>query len=106
MANLRGELRNAVVCCFQEGTKKREYKQKYGRDMDSKIFSYGSKKALLDRAGELATFVQKKHPGDPACERNKKSTHSGIFAGETGNRMYEGNNKYLSCTNKKIGEML
>ncbi len=41
MANLRGELRNAVVCCFQEGTKKREYKQKYGRDMDSKIFSYG-----------------------------------------------------------------
>lgn len=62
MANLRGELRNAVVCCFQEGTKKREYKQKYGRDMDSKIFSYGSKKALLDRAGELATFVQKKHP--------------------------------------------
>lgn len=62
MANLRGELRHAVCGCFQKGTKKREYKKGHGSGMDERIFSFSSRDALLDRAGELAKFIQARHP--------------------------------------------
>ncbi|MFT4107179.1 MAG: tyrosine-type recombinase/integrase [Lacrimispora sp.] len=62
MANLRWELRNAVRKCFKENTKKREYKREHGRKMDATIFSYKTRDALLDRAGELAKFIESHHP--------------------------------------------
>lgn len=55
--NVRHDMRSAIMNSFREGMNKRDLKRR--NEADGKIFSYGSKFALLDRANDFCKTLPK-----------------------------------------------
>ena len=55
--NVRHEMRSAIMNSFREGMNKRDLKRR--NEAEGKVFSYGSKFALLDRVNDFCKTLPK-----------------------------------------------
>lgn len=78
MANLFGQITNAINQNFNEGTEKHSYKKENGKEMGDKIFSYSEKFRLKDVAKDFTNYM-KQNFTDVKQVKDIKSEHAQSF---------------------------
>lgn len=60
--NLQYQLKSAIDANFREGIDKRAYKGSHGRQATEKVFSYSSRKDLIQTSANFAKYIKQEYP--------------------------------------------